>query len=571
MSVGLVGSGAGADAVAAALGDADATVDRAGPGDLERSHDLALVVDRAGATTIELVAEAAADAGIPWFAVELGGIGGYPVVDAAVTGFDPDGACYDCLRDRVASNVPEDADPVAAPSDATARFAGAVAGRRAVQFLDPAEPDPLGRVVELPYAERTLLPVPGCRCGGERDRVLDQGDIDRSVEQSLSRAERGLDDRLGIVAEVGEAESYPAPYYVARLCDTATFADATAARRGGGLDPGWDASFMKALGEAYERYCAGVYHAAEFTVAAAEELDDAVAPSSFVRPTDWADNPDAEERPWVDGIRLDPGERISVPAELVHYPPPERTIRPAITTGLGLGNSSVEALLSGLYEVIERDASTIAWYSTFEPLGLAVEDEQYRELAARAGANGLDATALLLTQDVDVPVVAVAVRRDEWPKLALGTAAHLDPARAARSALAEAVQNWVELRGMGAGDAADVDGAYGRYADEPATVEPFVSPDQRVPAASVGPDSVPEGREHVGAVLDRLDEAGVTAYAVRTTTRDVQKLGFEAVRVLVPSAQPLFFDGAYFGERARTVPGRLGFEPRLDREHHPYP
>ena len=39
----------------------------------------------------------------------------------------------------------------------------------------------------------------------------------------------------------------------------------------------------------------------------------------------------------------------------------------------------------------------------------------------------------------------------------------------------------------------------------------------------------------------------------------------------VPWRQPLFNDEAYFGERARTVPGTFGYEPRLDREHHPYP
>jgi len=279
---------------------------------------------------------------------------------------------------------------------------------------------------------------------------------------------------------------------------------------------------------------------------------------------------DDAERPWVAGESLAGRDRVRLPAELVHYPPPERTIRPAVTTGLGLGNSTVGALLSGLYEVIERDAAVLAWYSTYEPLGLAVDDDTYRTLSARAGAEGLETAALLLTQDVDVPVVAVAVHREEWPKLALGTAAHLDPARAARSALAEAVQNWVELREMGE-DAESADGAIARYADRPPGVERFLDPDQRVPAAAVGPDGVPKGSDHLDALVGHVTDAGLVPYAARTTTRDVQHLGFEAVRVLVPSAQPLFFDDPYFGERARTVPASLGFESALDRDHHPYP
>jgi len=573
MSVGLVGSGPAAAAVEAALGDVDARVESLAPGDIGPEHRFVVAVETAGATTFERLADRALDAGVPYIAVELGGIGGYPVVDAAVAALSPEGPCYHCLATRVASNVPADTEPVSPPSDATARFAGAIAGHSAVAALDPGEPDPWGRVTELPHAERALLPVPGCDCGGERARTLDRDDGRRSVEDALAAAEGGLDSRLGVVAEVGEAESYPAPYYLAQVADTSDFSDATASRQAAGVDPGWNAAFMKALGEGYERYCAGVYRTSEFTTATATDLDDAVEPTSVVRPEDWGHGEDTDdrERPWVPGESLATGESVHLPAELVHYPPPERTLRPAVTTGLGLGNSTVEALLSGLYEVIERDATTIAWYSSYEPLGLAVEDDAYAQLAARAGTEGLDVTALLLTQDVDVPVVAVAVTRDEYPKLAFGTAAHLDPERAARNALAEAVQNFVELREMGPEGAENAGGAIGRYAEDPTPVEAFVSPDGLVPADSVGPGIVPEGSAHLDAVCERVVDAGLDPRAARITTRDVQSLGFEAVRVVVPAAQPLFFDTPYFGERARTVPDSLGFEPELDRDLHPYP
>ena len=48
-------------------------------------------------------------------------------------------------------------------------------------------------------------------------------------------------------------------------------------------------------------------------------------------------------------------------------------------------------------------------------------------------------------------------------------------------------------------------------------------------------------------------------------------MGFEAVRVVCRAAQPVFFDDAYFGERAEDVPEKLGFEARPDRAHHPFP
>ncbi|MEF8825868.1 MAG: YcaO-like family protein, partial [Halapricum sp.] len=256
----------------------------------------------------------------------------------------------------------------------------------------------------------------------------------------------------------------------------------------------------------------------------------------------------------------------------VYYPPHERRIRPAITTGLGLERSTVGALLAGLYEVVERDAAMLSWYSSFEPLGLEVTDDRYADLAARARSEGLSVTPLLITQDIDVPVVAVAVHRDEeWPRFALGSATNFDAETAAQSALAEAVQNWLELRGMGRDEAADTSGAIGWYADYPDEIRTFIDVDRTVRASDVGPNETPTGTDKLETLLDRLDEADLDAYATRITTRDVAEVSFEAVRVLSPGAQPLFFEDSYFGERARSVPDSLGFEPRLDREHHPFP
>jgi ribosomal protein S12 methylthiotransferase accessory factor len=149
-------------------------------------------------------------------------------------------------------------------------------------------------------------------------------------------------------------------------------------------------------------------------------------------------------------------------------------------------------------------------------------------------------------------------------------AADLDPERAATAALEEALQNFLELRGMGP-EGARAEGAIGEYATDPGPAAAFFDPAATAPAADVGPASVPGGWAAVSARVDRLGEAGLSAYVARLTTRDVRELGFEVVRALVPAAQPLFTGEAYFGERARSVPTALGFEPRLDRDHHPFP
>jgi ribosomal protein S12 methylthiotransferase accessory factor len=576
MAVALVGSGPARDAVAAALEDVNAGVADVDAGGIAQA-DLAVVVGQAGDVAFETANATARDYGVPWLAVEVGGLGGYPVVEAAVSGFAPETGCYACLNQRVRANTDPEQAPQAAPDPETARFAGAVAGREAARLVAGKESSVIGGVIEIPHAEHRFLPVPGCDCGQERDRRLELTSVERDLDEALTRAEGGLDDRVGIVSEVGEAESFPVPYYLTQQADTSGFSDATAARQAAGVDADWNAAFMKALGEGLERYCAGVYRTDEFEIGTVDAVADPVSPAAFVTPDlddpafDVADPAEEHELEWVPGLDLAADEAVSLPAEFVHFPPPTERYRPSITTGLGLGNGGVEALLSGLYEVIERDAAMLSWYSSFEPLGLDVSDDRFETLVGRARSESLRVDPLLLTQDVDVPVVAVAVHREAWPRFALGSSAHLDTATAATDALAEALQNWLELRGMGMEGAEDVEGAIGQYANFPENAQAFVDTDSAVPARSVGPETVPDGRAHLDAVVDRVSAEDLDVYATRTTTPDVAQLGFEAVRVLVPSAQPLFFDRPYFGERAASVPDGMGFDPRTDRDHHPFP
>lgn len=568
-TVGLVGDDAAIEAVRAALSDTHASQRTIDAGDVA-GVDATVVSSSVGDGSARTAAKAARLSETPLVVIERGGIGGRAVagVDASVSGFGPTTACYECLRGRVAAVDAETDDGGCGVS--TARLAGAMAGRELAELLSGGESTLLGGVFEIPHAERRVLALPFCSCVEEdtamgTDRELRRDDESQPLEAALSAAELAFDERLGPILSVGETESFPVPYYLATLAST-PFSDADVPQHAAGVAAEWDPAFMKALGEAMERYSAAVYRTGGFE----SDPEETVAPERFVQPGD-ATTADAVEY-WYPAENLSTDSTSWLPAELVVFPPPERNVRPAITTGLGLGSSGTDALLSGLYEVVERDAAMLAWYSTFEPLGMSVDDEGFETLAARARSENLAVTALLLTQDVDVPVVAACVHReDEWPRFAAGMSASLDARVAARGALEEALQNWLELRRMGIDRAADQSGGIGPAAAFPESVRAFVSPETMVPAASVGPETVPDGANELDAVLERVTDAGLDVYGARVTPRDVETLGFEAVRVVVPTAQPLFTDDPYFGGRAETVPEELGFQFRPDREHHPFP
>ncbi|RQG90570.1 YcaO-like family protein [Natrarchaeobius chitinivorans] len=586
MQVHVVGDDPVYEEVAAALEDVDIDVTDGTPEDVGDAR-FAIVSAVAGSRTFERANEAARTGGTPWIAVEIGGVGGHPLpeVDAAVSGFAPATGCFDCLRARVASHGPESNESPSADRS-SARLAGALAGRECVRVFSGDDRSVIGHVVELPHRRRRVLPVPNCPCEDDgRDRTLERDAETLALEAAVERVEVAIDERVGPVATIGEVESFPAPYYLATNAETGGFSDASASKQAAGVADDWNEALMKAVGEGLERYCAGVYRDEEFVHASESELENAVSPTDLVRPDDApAVDPDAEYR-WVPGENLSTGESVHLPAAAVQFPQPGDRLVPAITTGLGLGSSTVDALLSGATEVVERDATMLAWYSSFDPLALEVESSAFETLSRRARGEALEVTPLLVTQDVDVPVVAVAVHRDPssvpeggvdvgddpWPAFAVGSAADLDATAAATAALCEAIQNWMELRNLGPEDAADASGEIGEYASFPSAARAFVDADRTVSAQRVGPDDVPTGEDALESIVERIEDSGLTPYAARLTTRDVEAIEFEAVRVVVPGMQPLFTGTPFFGDRAQTVPDELGFEPRLEREFHPYP
>lgn len=534
----------------------------------------------AGTPGDELFATVDRQATTPWIAVEIGGIGGQSLeeVAGAVSVLDPHGPCYACLKSRVDAATASSPDSSSHHRDVRGRFAGAIAGQilRTQAQLDLEAV--VGTVTRVNGDDHRLLPVPGCRCGDDSGR-FDTPEPSEPSGESLDRAEVAVDSLMGPITQVGEQSSYPAPYYIAELADSTAMSEVQVARYAAGVDLDWDDAFMRALGEGLERYCAGMYRLESLP----SDKSDSYVPLSEL-PTAHEDA-EAIGR-WWPGIDLLTDEAVHLPVEAVTFPPPDSADIDAITTGLGLGATRTDAILAGLTEVLERDACMLGWYSTFEPLELSVDTESYRTLVRRLAGEGLATTSIVVTQDIDIPVVTSIVHRrdsdgqpvletpftdpDDWPAFAVGSAAAIEPAVAAERSLAEATQNWVELREMGPEEAAE-EGAIGDFASFPRQARLVLETGPTVDARDIAPETGDSPETALEYIREQLRETGLSAYVARTTTRDVAALGFEAVRVIVPDTQPLVHRRAHFTDRLRQVPRSLGFQPRLDQGDHPYP
>jgi len=212
-----------------------------------------------------------------------------------------------------------------------------------------------------------------------------------------------------------------------------------------------------------------------------------------------------------------------------------------------------------------------SWYSTADPLGIEVDDEGFAELEKRARTESLSVTRSSSRPTSTCPSSRSAcIARATGPASRRGRApTSIPPPRPGarsrrRSRTGPNSGRWVPTRPQKQG------AAIGRHADFPAETRAFFDADATVPAESLGEPEL-SGGDELAAVVDRAEAVGLEPYVARTTTRDLAALGFEAVRVLVPGAQPLFTGDPFFGDRARDVPRSMGFEPDLEKAYHPFP
>ncbi|CAL9379923.1 TOMM precursor leader peptide-binding protein [Streptomyces sp. enrichment culture] len=289
--------------------------------------------------------------------------------------------------------------------------------------------------------------------------------------------------------------------------------------------------------------------------------------------------------PWVWGWSLRDGRARPVPEILAYYHKPgiEHRFVQESSNGCASGGSLEEAVLSGLMEVLERDAFLLAWHGR-QPLPeidpATSTDPRTRFMVERMALYGYRARFFDTRITFPVPVVTgVAERFDGGPaRMCFGAGASLDPEAALAAALCEIATDSVQLlqrfrrdeaayRAMAA-DFTRITSLHdhplvyavpdmGRFADfllrpAPGTAPP---PEPREVAAlrwdradGTGPDV----RDDLLAAVEAVTEAGFDVVVVDQTAPEQRALGLHTVKVLVPGLLPLDF--GWSRQRARHLP-----------------
>lgn len=307
---------------------------------------------------------------------------------------------------------------------------------------------------------------------------------------------------------------------------------------------------------------------------------------------------------WAHSLRSD-GPRL-VPEQLGYYRVPRRSgAAPQkfvfeISNGCALGNGIEEAVLHGLFEVIERDAFLTTWYGRITPVELDIADvgdPTVAALAAQAANAGWTLRVFDMSMGFGVPsIMVMLVDSDDGPVKSLClSGAHADPEKAILGAMVEALATFSTLAQRQAGQrersaALLADGNLVQsmgdhqllysHPDSYARLDFLTAPQRKVPVrerfagwyASVPPADM---TAELHALAARLMTVADDILVVDQTSDELARQGLCCVKVLAPGLLPMTFGHQHRRVSATRINRALRMLGRpgnfTDADLNPYP
>lgn len=306
------------------------------------------------------------------------------------------------------------------------------------------------------------------------------------------------------------------------------------------------------------------------------------------------------ELSWVWGFSLTQKRPVRLPASRAFSPfravTPDDFFDAPIISGYSTHSTIEEAIYGALMEVIERDAFMIAWANQLQPPRLAIDPAtsgEVGEYLAAFAARGIEVRCVLVDLDLGAhAVIAIARSRQTGdPSSVVAAAADMDVEAACRKALKELSANRLSVRHemLSAGDSLPLpdpqlvvdERAHGLlYArpDMASWLDIWWESENRMPLPPASPAAGITSR--LRDCIDVLMRAELEVTVVDLTAPAMQSLGLRTVKVLVPGAYPMNFDGRFphfGGKRMRNAPVTAGLRDTpiafddLCRIPHPFP
>lgn len=213
-----------------------------------------------------------------------------------------------------------------------------------------------------------------------------------------------------------------------------------------------DHAKASAMMEGFERYSAERQDSDESIISNLNDIDNNIDPKSLNLPKDL-ERVDINDwnLEWSIAHDIISENDYYIPTNAVYHPynPKDnaKTLFKSNTNGLASGNILEEAILHGMFEVIERDAWSIfeLTHKNYSQIDLdSIESDVINEIIEKFESEGIKIKLMDFTADINIPTIAASaddtVTKDAG-LLTLGMGTHLDPEVAILRALTEVAQS----------------------------------------------------------------------------------------------------------------------------------
>ena len=262
---------------------------------------------------------------------------------------------------------------------------------------------------------------------------------------------------------------------------------------------------------------------------------------------------------WTHGWSLLSGDKIYLPFNFCYANTPfEDRFTNFFHNGGSAGNCLEEAVLQGMFELIERDAVAIWWYNRLEcpRVDYSCVSEKLLKQIEQQLLPEYDVWVLDLTQDIQVPVMCAVTHHKVTGEFALGFGCHLDGVISCQRALTEVFQ-LIEIK----------DSNTSPFHLSQIQAEPYIFGQietcKALEQSKIISDDI---KDDIDFCLAEIEQLGLDVIAINNS-RAALKLS--SVKVIIPGLCHIF---PYFGlRRLYDVPVQLGYfdQPKQEAELNP--
>jgi putative methanogenesis marker protein 1 len=315
--------------------------------------------------------------------------------------------------------------------------------------------------------------------------------------------------------------------------------------------------------EAVERYSAEERDSDEIiygTLAQANDVGLTADPKDQILPLRTLGLYETAEIAWVEAFEMFRGSPVWVPACAVfhpYFPNDDLQLFRYHTNGIASGNTMEEAILHALFELIERDAWSMAEERGRAVADLVVErDSVPGKLLEMFESKGVQIHLKDLTHDIGIPTIGAAaddtVAKDP-ELLTIGVGTHLDPEIACIRAITEVAQSRTTHKHGVKGNARLIQVSRDMGYDRVKAANPvwFKEVNEKTALKDMPDLSTPYVLDDIEVVLGRLMETGFDMVIAADLTRP--ELNIPVVRMIVPGLEVSTMDPEREGSRLRGL------------------